>query len=289
MSKIPSIATFGNAGKGKSTILNNLFLKPQDAFDKQKQNFAAKQSPYSVTKNVSSPFTETILGTNQKVTVYDTPGILALDTDIEEWFEELKTNLPKDLDGIVWVVNITERATVGDAIIAQAFNLIFDHFDMTKIIIVFTHCDLIEEDRPEDGAKAFFELLNNKIKSKIDTDNLVFFGKENTKNIYNPKNLTKDFAKAVQKISKEGNLAVKDNLDNQALLTTILDGVDKKVAEAFLKEIEESKRTIEEQNKKIADQDEKIKVLLQRKPEITTNNYYSYYTTNKRGRNCNIF
>jgi len=57
-------------------------------------------------------------------------------------------------------------------------SLIFENFSMEAIIIVFTHCDLIDKkDDPSEKAQAWMKLLNDKIKSKIKTNNIVLFGK----------------------------------------------------------------------------------------------------------------
>lgn len=274
-------AVFGVAGRGKSTVLNHLLQSPSDA--KRAPYFKSKTGAGSCTLEVSNPVSGNIYGTNQRVKVYDTPGSFSVDIPLEPWFELLKARLPNPFHCLIWVLDVEQRAQPGDMVLSQALEKIFDNFKMDKIIIVFTHCDraIEEEINIQALAEDWMKLLNSKIKNKVDTKNIVLFGKEI--NGYDNRQFIPSFVRALEDIPKEAALGVKSQIDKNAVMDDILNSVDENMAKRFQ---EEQKKLEEDFIKRLKDKDEQI-AWLQSQPIKEIHHYTERII--ESGGGCNIF
>ena len=275
-------AVFGVAGRGKSTVLNHLLQSPLDA--KKNPLFFAKNGAGSCTLDVSLPISGNIYGTAQSITVYDTPGSFSIDIPLEPWFELLKAKLPNPFHALIWVLDVEQRAQPGDMVLSQALEKIFDNFKMDKIIIVFTHCDRAVEEEIDVKALAddWMKLLNSKIKNKVDTRNIVLFGKEIGG--YDNSQFIPNFLKALADIPKKAELGVKKEIDKHAVMDDILSSVDEGMAKKFA---EEQKKLEEDFIRKLKEKDDQI-VWLKNQP-VKEIHHYTERIVESGGGGCNIF
>ena len=275
-------AVFGVAGRGKSTVLNHLLQSPADA--KRAPHFLSKTGGGSCTLQVSQPVSGTIYGTNQRITVYDTPGSFSVDIPLEPWFELLKARLPNPFHCLIWVLDVEQRAQPGDMVLSQALEKIFDNFKMDKIIIVFTHCDRAVEEviNIQELAQDWMKLLNSKIKNKVDTKNIVLFGK--AINGYDNSQFIPSFVKALEDIPQEAALGVKSQIDKHAVMNDILSSVDENLAKKFQ---EEQKKLEEDFITKLKDKDEMIAWL--KSQPVKEIHHYTERIIETGGGGCNLF
>lgn len=218
------LSVYGSSGRGKSTFLNYLLQCPVNA--RNNPQFLAKKGGSAGTLAVSPPFTANIFNTEKSITVYDTPGSFSLDMPLEQWFDLLKSGLPNPFHALIWVLDINQRAQPGDAVLSQAMEKILDNFTMNKVILVFTHCDIAAD--ADDGeidvkklADDWLKTINSKIKQKVDTKNIVLFGKEMRG--YDNSQFIPSFLKALEDIPREAALGVKNQIDRKAVYDDILE------------------------------------------------------------------
>ena len=285
-------AVFGISGRGKSTILNYLTQNSLEA--KRNPLFPTSAGAGSCTTDVSVPISGNIYGTNQRVTVYDTPGSFSIDIPLNEWFELLKARLPNPFHALIWVLDVEQRVQPGETVLSQALEKIFDNFSMDKIIIVFTHCDRVVEEENIDVqalAQNWLELLNSKIKNKVDTRNIVLFGKEI--NGYDNREFIPSFLRALADIPQKAEIGMKAQIDKHAVMDDILMCVDEKMAKKFT---EEQKKLEEDYIQRIRERDQEIERLqnqpvrekrLQNQPVREIHHYTE--TIVESGGFCNIF
>lgn len=284
------LAVYGSSGRGKSTFLNNLLQGPVAA--RNNPQFLAKKGGNAVTLVVSPAFTGNIFGTETRVTVYDTPGSFSLDMSLELWFENLKSGLPNPFHALIWVLDIMQRVGPSDAVLSQAMEKILDNFTMNKVIIVFTHLDIAAdadegETDPVKLAEEWLGLLNTKIKNKIDTRNIVLFGKEMRG--YDNSQFIPSFLKALEDIPREAALGVKNQIDKKAVYDDILRSVDENMAKKFEEEqqklMEDYERRIRENENQIRNKESEIERLINQ-PAREIHHYHETIVKRKR---CNIF
>ena len=89
---------------------------------------------------------------------------------------------------------------------------------MERIIIVFTDCDRVEDEiTPQAMAKEWITLLNNKVKKKIDNENIVLFGKK-TGEKYDHNIFIPSFENALNEIPNVAKLGMKATIDKQTVM-----------------------------------------------------------------------
>ena len=284
------LSVYGSSGRGKSTFLNYLVQGPFNA--RNNPQFLAKTTAGACTLAVSPPFTANIFSTETTITVYDTPGSFSLDMPLEQWFDLLKSGLPNPFHALIWVLDITQRAQPGDAVLSQAMEKILDNFTMNKVIIVFTHCDIAADG--DDGeidvkklADEWLELLNSKIKQKVDTANIVLFGKETRG--YDNSQFIPTFLKALEDIPREADLGVKNQIDKKAVYEDILNSVDENMARRFQ---EEQQRITEEYESRLRENENQLRNMgseIERLRNQPVREIHHYHETVVKKKRCNIF
>ena len=274
---VPSVVIMGISGRGKSNLLNYLMQHPAEAI--KNPLFPSKAGAGSCTIEVSEPLSGYIYGTNQKITVIDTPGSFSVDIPLDEWLELMTAKVPKAFNCLIWVLNVKERVTPGEGALSQALERIFDNFTMDKIIIVFTHCDMVAANHKIDVgalAKDWVNLLNTMVKTKIDTINIITYGMEI--NGYDNSRFIPSFLQALNEVPRKAELSIKQQIDKMAVMDDILMSVDQNMAN----QIKEEQKNLKEKIKK---KDEEIVMLKNKPPQVI----HHYTTIVEDSGSCNIF
>lgn len=277
--------TFGRAGQGKSTFLNHLLQSPYEA--KFSPFFKPKFGGSSGTFDVSPPKTGKIYNTQQSITVHDSPGSFALDMPLELWLEKMKANLPKQFHALLWVIDITQRVQPSDVVLCKAMEEIFNNFSMERVIIVFTHCDRLSEEEDEvvnikDRVTTWLKLLKASIQMKIDTKNIVLFGKP--LNGYDNSGFISSFVKALNEIPKTDYLAVNAEIRRNEILREMQRAADQKLAE----ERERERQRVEEERRRQEEARNREIEALKNRPPVHITHTRTVIVDNDND-NCKIF
>ena len=284
MSFTYTVVPFGRAGQGKSTFLNYLLQSPYEA--KYSPFFKPKFGGSSGTFDVSPPKTAKIYNTQQTVTVHDSPGSFALDMPLDLWLEKLKANLPQQFHALLWVLDITQRVQPSDAVLCKAMEEIFQNFSMERVIIVFTHCDRLSEENEvvniNDRVNTWLKLLKSSSQMKIDTRNIVLFGKP--LNGYDNSGFLPSFVKALNEIPKTDYLAINAEIKRNQILMEMQRAADQKLAE----ERERERQRVEEERRQQEDARNREIEALRNRPPVHINHTTNVYVRRKRN-GCTIF
>lgn len=239
------LVVFGISGRGKSTFLNHLLLGSKGYL------FKTSTGGDSCTQDVTK-VAHNIFGTQVGVNIYDTPGSFAADMTLSAWFQKMKNGIPHSFDALIWVINIKERALTSDVILFNALQLIFDNFNFSNIILVFSHCDTLtsEDSTPQEVAEKWIANLNNaladkSITSKIKADHIVYFGLEE-RNKYKP-NYHQEFLTAMNALpSGSSKMQMMHEINPKVMARTILEKTDPALWDAVEGEIKRMKTCYDE-------------------------------------------
>lgn len=284
MSFTYTTVAFGRAGQGKSTFLNHLFQSPSEA--KFTPFFKPKFGGSSGTFEVSPPKTGKIYSTQQTITAHDSPGSFALDMPLELWLEKMKANLPQQFHALLWVLDITQRVQPSDVVLCKAMEEIFKNFSMERVVIIFTHCDrLSEEDgvvNVRDRVAEWLKLLKKSDQIKIDTKNIVLFGKP--LNGYDNSGFIPSFVKALDEIPKTDYLAINAEIRRNEILREMQRAADQRLAE----ERERERQRVEEERRRQEEARNREIEALKNRPPVHITHTRTVYVDNDSD-NCKIF
>jgi len=165
----PNIIVLGRPGHGKSTFLNYLAYK-KGVNEKGQQLFKAMGGYKSCTKNVSKENIK-VYGTSYLLNVHDVPGIFAIDYNLDDWVNEIKSVVGSiNFLAVCIVARCNERPDVQDMIIPKAVQIIMTNLNINNIILILTKYDVMDDELKESSTveQDYIDFLNEHNTDKTD-------------------------------------------------------------------------------------------------------------------------
>jgi GTPase SAR1 family protein len=241
-STAPKFLVFGVVGKGKSTLLNLLTDGPLS-----KNNRFKTSSKFDSCTLTVEPFKGKIYGTSKDVELYDIPGLLGMDVNLETWKKIIDTGFSGKFNAILWVVSAIDRPGVPDALLRQGMEFLLESFSENNVILVLTHCDLLNSEEPIDSmkiAKEWVSIFNKGMKTPVKLTAALAFGTKQTSTFI--PNYHQELANIVDNY-KTQTMGIQKDVNFEQFGECIMNAVHPKLAsavESLLKE-QLSKKEIE--------------------------------------------
>lgn len=130
---VPKIGIMGKSGAGKSTLINTILEK----------NACQTGGVGGCTRAFQE---EEILINGHKIIFMDLPGVAENSARHSE-YSELYAKKIKDLDLILWVIKVDDRANKNDE---EFYKELIQYYDKSRILFVLSQCDKAEPSRDFD-------------------------------------------------------------------------------------------------------------------------------------------
>jgi len=135
-----------------------------------------------VTQNIQIE-ERTLYNTDYKLRVIDTPGLWSGDMDLKKWKKYMSQIPNRTFDYLTWVISAKQRKFILDDVTREILQYMFNNYQQSKLILVFTHCDLLDKSDKKDKLKSIIGnwrsslyASSDSIKSRIIPDHCITFG-----------------------------------------------------------------------------------------------------------------
>jgi ribosome biogenesis GTPase A len=219
-SLVPKFLAFGVVGKGKSTVLNHLTEGPNSDVERFKTSSGFDSCTMAVKSHKCK-----IHGTSKEVELFDIPGLLGADVNLELWKEIVDTGFSDKFNGILWVVSAKDRPSMNDVVLRQGLEFLLESFSENNVIMIITHCDLYKGSEPIESmklAEQWVSAFNKNMKKPIRVTAAITFGMQKTAT-YTP-NYHQEFAKLVDNY-KAQTLGIQKKVNFQEYGESIMNAV----------------------------------------------------------------